>query len=102
MAKHARKRQKTSKSAKEKYVLGSNPLTGDASKDEEERRLESILFGTKFVPREEGALVIVEDGQDGEVEGGGQEMNNLLDTDVGSSGHLLFNAHLCDQVILRR
>lgn len=85
MAKHPRKRQKTSKAAQEIQPLGSNILADDASKDDEERRLESMLFGTKFVPREAGPGVVVIGGgeDDDEVEEGGQEMKNLVDTDVG-------------------
>jgi U3 small nucleolar RNA-associated protein 18 len=86
MAKHSRKRQKTSKGAKEIQPLGSRLLTDDASRDDEERRLESLLFGTKFVPREKNELIVVDsDDEDIEIEGGGQEMNILMDTDVSSS-----------------
>jgi hypothetical protein len=82
MAKHPTKRQKISK-VKEIQALGTNPLTDDASKDDEERRLESMLFGTKFVPREENDLILLADEDGDGVGGGGQEMNNLMDT-VGS------------------
>ena len=85
MTKHPRKRQKTTKGAKEIQPLGSSLLIDDADKDDEERRLESLLFGTIFVPREKNELIVVEDGDEGvEMEGGGQEMNVLMDTDVSS------------------
>jgi U3 small nucleolar RNA-associated protein 18 len=45
MVKQARKRQKTSKHAN---PLGSVHFNNDADKDDEERRLESLLFGTDF------------------------------------------------------
>lgn len=84
MAKHASKRRKTSKGVKEIQPLGANLLTDDASKDDEERRLESMLFGTKFTPRENNDVILLQDGDEVEVEGG-QEMNNLMDTDVSLS-----------------
>lgn len=82
MAKHPRKRQKTTKGAKDIQPLGSNLITDDSSKDDEERRLESLLFGTKFVPREKDKLIVVDDEDEMEMEGGGQEMNVLMDTDL--------------------
>lgn len=85
MAKHASKRRKTSKGVKEIQPLGANLLTDDASKDDEERRLESMLFGTKFTPRENNDVILLRDGDEDEVEEGGQEMNNLMDTDVSLS-----------------
>ena len=72
MGKHAHKRQKTGKESP--IPLGSNALTDEASKDDEERRLESLLFGTKFVSRNE---VDEQDQVDG-----GKELQNLIDTDV--------------------
>lgn len=85
MAKHARKRLKTTKGAEEIQPLGSTLITDDASKDDEERRLESILFGTKFVPSKNDELILVADeNEDVEMDGGGREMNVLMDTDVSS------------------
>lgn len=72
MVKHPRKRQKTTSEDP-----GLAALLDDASKDDEERRLESMLFGTKFVPGTSA--------NDAEIEPevvGGREMQNLLDTDV--------------------
>ncbi|KAF9007849.1 WD40-repeat-containing domain protein [Cyathus striatus] len=93
MAKHPRKKQKTSKDA-EVQPLGSaqlDALHDDASKDDEERELESILFGTKYEPRGDSkrkgdtfaAVADEEDLQDVQIEtGAGQEMQHLLDTDL--------------------
>ncbi|OBZ79573.1 putative U3 small nucleolar RNA-associated protein 18 [Grifola frondosa] len=102
MAKHARKKQKTSKSFQESVQpLGSAVSHADEStKDDEERRLESLLFGTSFSPPEDagnktyGVL-------DGEVDetGGGTEFQNLLDSDVS---FLLvrkhFSSNICSQL----
>lgn len=83
MAKHPRKKQKTSKLAPPVQPLGANLLTDAASKDDEERRLESLLFGTKFIPREKDSLGIVVDEEETDgLQEGGQEMHNLMDTDV--------------------
>ncbi|KDQ51306.1 hypothetical protein JAAARDRAFT_199145 [Jaapia argillacea MUCL 33604] len=91
MAKHARKRQKTSKNS-ESNPLGSksfnNNLLDDSEKDDEERRLESMLFGTKYVPpdgskKNGGHVVVIEDeDEDGVEDGGGRVFQNLLDTDL--------------------
>ena len=86
MTKHLRKRQKTTKGAEETQPLGSSLLADDANKDDEERRLESLLFGTTFIPREKNELIVVEDDdEEVEMEGGEQEMNVLMDADVSSS-----------------
>ncbi|KAJ7183100.1 WD40 repeat-like protein [Mycena filopes] len=73
MPKHSRKRQRT---ADDSYSV-QHALVDDASKDDEERRLESLLFGTKFVPSTETNLA----PQDG----GSKEMQNLTDTDKTTS-----------------
>jgi U3 small nucleolar RNA-associated protein 18 len=89
MVKHPRKKQKTSsKGASAIQPLGAknpnvNLLTDDASKDDEERRLESVLFGTKFVPRKKDSGVVDEDDSEHDDEDdGGREMRNLMDADV--------------------
>lgn len=87
MGKHPRKKQKTLKEAAAVQPLGAkNPnvdlLTDDANKDDEERRLESMLFGTKFVPRDAEGIAEEERSEDDEDEWGGQEMGNLMDADV--------------------
>jgi len=56
MAKHPRKRQKASKddNPHPNKTARLEMLLDDESKDDEERRLESMLFGVKYVPRERG------------------------------------------------
>ncbi|KAM6497715.1 WD40-repeat-containing domain protein [Amanita muscaria] len=100
MAKHPRKRQKLSKddsrTRKNKHVdevsqrvLGDDPLIGDdAEKDDEERRLESMLFGTKFVPRDvpDTAFLASSDGESAdegqEGETGEGQLQHLADSDL--------------------
>jgi len=82
MAKHPRKKQKTSKGVKEIQPLGANLLTDDASKDDEERRLESMLFGTKFVPRDKTIPVGAGTDDVNEPDLAGNVFNNLMDSDV--------------------
>ncbi|KAH8111445.1 WD40 repeat-like protein [Phellopilus nigrolimitatus] len=86
MAKHPRKKQKL---AQQVQPLGSVPrVDDDAEKDDEERRLESILFGKDFKPsgKEKGTnVVIVSDEEDEEIdftEGGGKTMEQLQDADL--------------------
>lgn len=93
MAKHPRKRQKTSK-ASECDTNGPNKsvrlemLLDDESKDDEERRLESLLFGVKYVPRE-GRKGKMKENSDDEYESdedleeeGGRGLQHLMDQDV--------------------
>ncbi|THU77852.1 hypothetical protein K435DRAFT_877319, partial [Dendrothele bispora CBS 962.96] len=99
MPKHARKRQKLSQSLSKTHQVDDDSrleaLLDDASKDEEERRLESLLFGKTFRTKgkaKKGAAWKDEEDADGEdVEdkndedmevGGGREMENLLDGDL--------------------
>lgn len=87
MGKHPRKKQKTGKSAREEVQpLGTRPsLTDDSTKDDEERRLESILFGTPFVSSGKdgkNALVVSDDEESGGVVGAGKELENMMDGDV--------------------
>jgi U3 small nucleolar RNA-associated protein 18 len=67
MPKHPRKRQKTTNDS---YDV-QRALVDDSSKDDEERRLESLLFGTKFVPSAQVPQDV-----------GSKELQNLTDTDV--------------------
>lgn len=81
--KHGRKRQKLAQDVEDAY----DPLEDDTAKDDEERRLESLLFGKKFTPRAQNdELVIqIDDDEDEEDEGdAGGALRNLLDTDVSS------------------
>jgi U3 small nucleolar RNA-associated protein 18 len=93
MGKHIRKRQKTSKpSLDDLQPLGSHSaLTDDADKDDEERRLESLLFGVPFMPsRKEGRDLLVlsdDDEQTGDV----KEPENMADTDVSQTLITTFN-----------
>ncbi|KAF7375119.1 Methyltransf-2 domain-containing protein [Mycena sanguinolenta] len=70
MSKHPRKRQKTTNDASSIQ----RALLDDSSKDDEERRLENLLFGTKFVPSTQFHPV-----QD---DGGSKALQNLTDTDL--------------------
>ncbi len=76
MAKHGRKRQRIAKDESK----GPNPLLDDASKDDEERRLESLLFGTPYIPNDSKNVIEIEDD---ELEAG-KEFQNLDDADVSA------------------
>ena len=82
MGKHSRKRQRTDDAAP---PLGAQfALADDASKDDEERRLESLLFGKPYVPRGEAKSAFDHEG-DGSVGGldvGGADLEAMLDADV--------------------
>ena len=86
----SRKRQKTSR---EEIVqpLGSRTFVDDTNKDDEERRLESMLFGVPYVPSEkrkgkrrgdDAGIVIISDVEDGSAEPSLKELENMLDSDV--------------------
>lgn len=101
MGKNSRKRQRTEQSDQaEIQPLGARAsITDDASKDDEERRLESLLFGIPFVPSEKGKgnknVLVVSDDEDEPERGtasGSKELENLLDTDVSCSSPLLARA----------
>ncbi|KIJ21374.1 hypothetical protein PAXINDRAFT_104411 [Paxillus involutus ATCC 200175] len=90
MVKHPRKRQKTSQ-AEKVQPLGTNTFVHDTSKDDEERRLESMLFGVPYVPsekkkgtgRENDADLVVISGDEDGIEGGNlKELENMLDSDL--------------------
>ena len=86
MAKHPRKRQKTHSSLP--LGDGNNArlemLLDEESKDDEERRLESMLFGVKYVPRGKGKGKELDDSEEDEdaLDFGGRGMDHLLDNDV--------------------
>ena len=85
MGKHARKRLKTENPV---APLGSRvSLTDDANKDDEERRLESLLFGVPFVPSVKGhkTILTISDDEEEVPADGGAELENMLDTDVSFS-----------------
>ena len=96
MPKNARKRQKTSQ-AKGSHAEQELPnkaarlemLLDEESKDDEERRLESLLFGVKYVPRGDDkgkykdiAMNYDQDEGDGTDNQAGRGMQHLLDEDV--------------------
>ncbi len=92
MGKHARKRQRKDKPAHESFApLGTAfLLDDDADKDDEERRLESLLFGKPLVSSRRSKVSAIEDVAE---EGSGvdvtaAELEGLLDSDV--SYHLAF------------
>ncbi|OCH94168.1 WD40 repeat-like protein [Obba rivulosa] len=90
MAKHPRKKQRLGKSLKDVpeaiRPLGSAVAVLDSTgKDDEERRLESMLFGTteeSFDYATDKILVISGDELDGGLPEGNKELENMLDTDL--------------------
>lgn len=88
MGKRGNKRQKTEKPARnEIQPFGASnvaALLDDASKDDEERRLESMLFGTTYVPAPNHNVLVVSDDEGEEGIGGGTEFQTVLDTDVST------------------
>ncbi len=87
MGKRANKRLKTERPP----IQGTQPLGSqsatvslldDASKDDEERRLESVLFGTTYIPAALNENIFIVSEKENEEVGGGKELQNLLDTDV--------------------
>lgn len=90
MGKRPHKRQKTEKHVPNPLQplgveVGNTSLMDDVSKDDEERRLESMLFGKPYVPAPEHEnVLLVSDNEYGEEMDGGKELQNLLDTDVSS------------------
>jgi U3 small nucleolar RNA-associated protein 18 len=82
-------------------------VADDAAKDDEERRLESILFGTPYVPTGKGKAkedALDETFEDADInEDAGRELENMLDTDVRPC--VALPAHVLSQaaaVFLRR
>jgi hypothetical protein len=93
MGKHARKRQRKDKPAHESFApLGTAVLLDDdADKDDEERRLESLLFGKPLVSGRRSKVTVIEDVSD---EGDGVdatagELEGMLDSDVSYHWHSL-------------
>jgi U3 small nucleolar RNA-associated protein 18 len=86
MPKQSRKRQRSSKDEESKSIpLGSVIPIHDDDKDEEERRLESLLFGTPYIPAPgstEKNVLLVQEDEDDTVEETGKELDNLQDDDV--------------------
>ena len=86
MGKHTRKRLRKDKSAHERAIpLGAAALLDDEiDKDDEERKLESLLFGKPPVARRERrtAYEVEVSGSDDDVEVNAAELEGLLDADV--------------------
>ncbi|TFY60977.1 hypothetical protein EVJ58_g4796 [Rhodofomes roseus] len=92
MAKHPRKKQRTAKASGDApgpanvQPLGSKvSLLDDSSKDDEERRLESMLFGTAYDPsssKGKGVLVVSDEDDEDVDQRGEKELQNMLDTDL--------------------
>jgi U3 small nucleolar RNA-associated protein 18 len=88
MVKHARKRQKTSDIVHDvqSSQIKEGRIMDDENKDDEERRLESLLFGVKYRPRDEDEMKNSDEREgyrsreEEEERGGG--MGHLLDQDV--------------------
>ena len=87
MVKQPRKKQRL-ENEKISQPLGSIRLEdNEAEKDDEERRLESLLFGTDYQPSGKGkgreaGLIIVSEGEDGAGVNVGNELEQLQDSDV--------------------
>jgi U3 small nucleolar RNA-associated protein 18 len=84
MPRNARKRQKL---GKEVDTVAVEPVLDDSLKDDEERRLESLIFGVPYKPTavESKNILVVsdeEDDEDAELEGGGKEFEAVRDEDV--------------------
>ena len=86
MGKHARKRQRKDKPAHKSFApLGTKVLLDDdADKDDEERRLESLLFGKPLVSGRKSKVTAIEDVSEDEdgVEVAAAELEGMLDSDV--------------------
>ncbi len=85
MGKHIRKRLRKDKPA---IPLGAAvPSDDEINKDDEERRLESLLFGKPSVARREKTTICEEEvsESDNDVEVNAAELEGLLDSDVSQS-----------------
>ena len=88
MAKHARKKQRTSRASD---PLGSVTLAREETqKDDEELRLENLLFGTDVEgfgkgKGREADLIVVSDEEESIEGDAGKEMERVQDTDVRGS-----------------
>lgn len=92
MTKHPRKRRKTSNNTHDSTSSQIKEprlamIMDDENKDDDERRLESLLFGVKYRPRDKGKVKDSEESSDQGVDESGEEregggMRHLLDQDV--------------------
>lgn len=110
MGKRASKKQKLEqKAVQEVEPLGAQnaaALLDDAAKDDEERRLESLLFGTKYVPAPSNEHVLVlsddDDDDDEDILGGGTEFQAVADTDVRTRSNTQMTRAETRTVVFRR
>lgn len=91
MAGTKRKRQKV-ESASSLAPLGSSPFTlapdTNAAKDDEEHELESLLFGTPFIPSTAAQKIVVRSNTLGSAEeqlGASSGLDHVLDEDVSTT-----------------
>ncbi|KII86251.1 hypothetical protein PLICRDRAFT_114618 [Plicaturopsis crispa FD-325 SS-3] len=85
MVKHSRKRQKISEGERVDPLGARQAGPDDADKDDEERRLESFLFGVPFTPSGKGTENILVIDDQSQLENdliGRKELQNLTDTDL--------------------
>jgi U3 small nucleolar RNA-associated protein 18 len=85
MGKHARKRQRKDKPAESVAPLGTAVLLDDdADKDDEERRLESLLFGKPLVSGRGSKATAIQDvaEDDDGADVIAAELEGMLDSDV--------------------
>ena len=87
MGKHSKKRQRTTKDddTSDLKPLGSVvTLANDDNKDEEEKRLETLLFGTTFPPSSDKQMdaLLHENKTTAATRDAGGELGNLMDSDV--------------------
>ena len=87
MVKHPRKKQRLENEKTAQPLGSARPEDIEAEKDDEERRLESLLFGTDYQPSGKGkgreaGLIIVSEGEDGADANAGNELEQLQDSDV--------------------
>jgi U3 small nucleolar RNA-associated protein 18 len=104
MGKHSRKRQRTAGGNGSVLPLGARvDVVDDASKDDVERRLESLLFGTPYVPSaigKQNAADPLEDEDIDGIDGAGAELEAMLDADVRVSLRSTIFAPSCDHAML--
>ena len=72
---HTRKTRKRQKVVDESYPV--------LEKDDEERKLESLLFGVPYTTEGHELVVEINDDDDGDALDGSKELANLKDADVG-------------------
>ena len=92
MPKNAHKRQKTSQARGDRGSHAEQPLPNKAArlemlldeenKDDEERRLESLLFGVPYVPKGDDEISNHEEDEGEMDDQGGRGLQHLLDEDV--------------------